>query len=53
MDVSDCRLVANVTEWLYGEVLLDARLNPTDQRLLSFRSVIWQSVAELMAEMLW
>ena len=53
MDAADCRLVAGVAEWLFGEVLLDVRLNPADQRSSSFRPVIWRSVVELMAGMLW
>ena len=53
MDAADCRLVAGVAEWLFGEVLLDDRLKPADQRLSSFRPVIWRSVAELMVGMLW
>ena len=53
MDAADCRLVAGVAERLIGEVLLDARSKPSDQRSSSFRPVIWRSVAELMAGMLW
>ena len=53
MDAADCPLVAGVAEWLFGEVLLDARFNPADQRSLSFRPFIWYSVAELIAGMLW
>ena len=53
MDAADCRLVAGVAEWLFGEVLLDVRLRPADQRLSSFRPVIWWTVAELMAGMSW
>ena len=53
MDAADCRLVAGVAEWLFGEVLLDVGFKPADQRSLSFRPVIWRSVAELMAGMLW
>ena len=53
MDATDCRLVAGVPEWLFGEVLLDVRPKPADQRSSSFRPVIWRSVAELMAGMLW
>ena len=53
MDATDCRLVAGVAEWLFGEVLLDVRSRPADQRSSSFRPVIWRSVAELMAGMLW
>ena len=52
MDAADCRIVAGVAEWLFGEVLLDGGLKPTDQRSSSFRPVIWRSVAELMAGML-
>ena len=53
MDAADCRLVAGVAEWLFGEVLLDVRFKPADLRSSSFRPVIWRSVAELMAGMLW
>ena len=53
MDAADCRLVASVAEWLFGEVLLDVSPKPADQRPLSFRPVIWRSVAEMMAGMLW
>ena len=53
MNAADCRLVAGVAEWLFGEVLLDVRFKQVDQRSTSFRSVIWRSVAELMAGMLW
>ena len=52
MDAADCRLVAGV-EWLFGEVLLDVRFNPADHRSSLFRPVIWWSVAELLAGMLW
>ena len=52
MDATDCRLVAGVSEWLFGEILLDVRLRPADQRSSSFRPVIWRSVAELKAGML-
>ena len=48
MDAADCRLVAVVAEWIFGEVLLDVRLQPADQISLSFRSVIWGSVAEML-----
>ena len=44
VDAADGRLVAGVVEWLFGEVLLDVRLKPADQRSLSFRLVIWRSV---------
>ena len=53
MDAADCRLVAVVAEWLFGEVLLDVRPKPANQRSSSFRPVIWWSVAELMAGILW
>ena len=53
MDAADCRLVAGVAEWLFGEVLLDVRPILADQRESSFRPVIWRSVAELMLGMLW
>ena len=53
MDAADCQLVAGVAEWLFGEVLLDVGFKPADQRSSSFRPVIWRSVAELMAGMLW
>ena len=53
MDAADCRLVAGVAEWLYGVVLLDVRFKPADQRSSSIRPVIWRSVAELVAGMLW
>ena len=51
MDAADSRLVADVVEWLFGEILLDAMLKPADQRS-SIRPVIWRSVAEQMAVML-
>ena len=53
MDAANGRLVAGVVEWPFGEVLLDVRLKPANQRLSSIRPVIWQSVAELMAGILW
>ena len=53
MDAADGRLVASVAEWLFGEVLLDARFMPAYQRSSSFRPVIWRSVAVLMAGMFW
>ena len=53
MDTADCRLVDGVAEWLFGEVLLDVRFKPADQRSSSIRPVIWRSVVELMAGMLW
>ena len=52
MDAADGRLVAGVAEWLFGEVLLDVRLKPADQRSSSIRPIIWRSVTELMAGML-
>ena len=45
MDAADCRLVAGVAEWFFGEVLHDVRLRPA-----GLRSV---DPAELMAGMLW
>ena len=53
MDAAVFRLVAGVAECLFGEVLLDVRFKPADQRSSSFWPVIWRSVAELMAGMLW
>ena len=53
VDEADCRIVAGVAEWLYGEVLMDVWLKPADQRSSSFRPVIWRSVAELIVGMLW
>ena len=53
MDATDCRLVAGVSEWLFGEVLLVDSLRPADQRSSSFPRVTWRSLAELMAGMLW
>ena len=53
VDAADGRLVASVAEWLFGEALLDVRFKPADQRSSSFRPVIWRSVAELMAGVLW
>ena len=53
MDAADCRLVAGVAELIFGEVLLDVRFKPADQRSSSFQPVIWWSVAERMAGMLW
>ena len=52
MDAADSRLAAGVVEWLFGEVLLNARYKPTVQRSSPFWPVIWRSVAELMAGML-
>ena len=49
MDAVDGGLEAGVVEWLFGEVLLDARFKPADQRSSTIRPVIWRSVAELMA----
>ena len=53
MDAADGRLVDGVVEWLSGEALLDVWLNPADQRSSPIRPVIWRSVADLMAGMLW
>ena len=53
MDAVDCRLVSGVAEWFFDEVLLGVRLKPAEQISSSFRPVIWRSVAELMAWMLW
>ena len=53
MDAADCRLVAGVAEWLFGEVLLNVRFKLADQRSSLFWPVIWRSVAELMAGILW
>ena len=53
MDDADGRLVAGGVEWLFGEELLDVRIRPADHRSSSIRPVIWRSVAELMAGMLW
>ena len=53
MDAADGRLVAGVVGSLFGEVLLDVRSKPADQKLSSIRPFIWRSVAELMAWMLW
>ena len=39
MDAADCRLVAGVAEWLFGEILLDVRFKPADQILSSIWSV--------------
>ena len=40
MDATDCRLVACVSEWPFGEVLLDVRPKPADNRSSSFRPVM-------------
>ena len=48
---ADGRVVAGVTECLFGEVLLDVRFIPADQRSTAIRPVIWRSVAEMMAGM--
>ena len=53
MNAADGRHVAGVAEWLFSEALLDVRSKPADQQLSSFRPVIWRSVAELTAGMLW
>ena len=52
MDNADGRLVPGVVEWLFGDVLLDVRYKPADQRSSSIRPVFWRSVAEMMAGML-
>ena len=52
-DAADCRLVADVVAWFFGEVLLDVGSNLADQRSSSYRPVIWQSVVELMIGMIW
>ena len=52
MDAADGRLVASVAEWLFGEVLLDARFKPADQRSSLYLPVIWRFLAELIAGML-
>ena len=48
MDVADGRFVAGVADWLFGEVLLDVRLKPADQRSSSIRPVIWRSMAGVL-----
>ena len=53
MDAADGRLVAGTVEWLFGEAMLDVRFKLADQRSSPIRPVICQSVAELMAGMLW
>ena len=53
MNAADCRLAAGDPELSFGKVLLDIRFKPADQRSSSFRPVIWLSVVELMAGMLW
>ena len=45
VDAADGRLVAG---WLFGEVLLDVRLKPADQRSSSIRPVIWRSVEGML-----
>ena len=49
MNAADGRLVADVVGWLFGEVFLDVRFKPADQRSSSIRL----SVAELMTGLLW
>ena len=39
MDAADGRLVAGAVEWLFGEVLLNIRFKPADQRSSSIRPV--------------
>ena len=53
MDAADCRLVTDVDERLFGEVLQHVGHKPAVQRSSSFRPVIWRSVAELIAGMWW
>ena len=53
MDAADVRLVTGVVEWIFGEALLDVMPKPADQRSSSIRSVIWRSVEELIAGMMW
>ena len=53
MDAADCRFVAGVAGWLFGEVLLDVRFMSADLRSSSIRPIIWRSVAELIGGMLW
>ena len=53
MDAAGGRLVAGVAEWLFSKVLLDVRFKSSAQRSSSIRPVIWRSVAELIAGMLW
>ena len=52
VDAADGGLADGVVEWLFGELLLDARTKPADQRWSSYRPVICRSVAELMTGML-
>ena len=52
VDAADGRLVAGVVQRLFGEVLLNVRPKPVDQISTKIRTVIWRSVAELMAGML-
>ena len=49
MEAAGGRHVAGAAEWLFGEVFLDVRFTPADQRSSSIQPVIWRSVAELMA----
>ena len=53
MNAADCGLVAGVADWLFGVVLLDAWSKTADQRSSSIRPIIWRSVAELLAGILW
>ena len=52
VNAADGRFVAGDVEWLFGNVLMDVRFKPADQRSSSILPVISRSVAELMAEML-
>ena len=53
MDAVDGWLVTGVVEWILGEVFMDVIIRPADQRSSSMQPVIWRSVTELMAGMLW
>ena len=53
MDAADGQLVAGAVEWLFGEILQDVRFKPADQRSSTIRPVIWRSLSDLMAGMLW
>ena len=52
VNAADGRLLDGDVEWLFCELLIDVRFNPIDRRS-SIRLVMWRSVAELMAGMLW
>ena len=53
MDAADDRLASGVVERLYGKVFMNVRLKPTDLRSTSAGPVIWRTVADLMAGILW